>query len=119
MHSSLAPSRKMASFLSNFNRLFRVAFVFQTVGTIFLQLSDVASIVRKYVYGNTETNTTMDVEAFTAEAQTLLYLTPDLVMSSARQFHQFHDLTHYETDYRWQPYSSVKGTTVENVGNHC
>ena len=83
----------MAGFLSNFNSLFRVAFVFQTVGSIFLHLSNVASIVRHYVYGNPESNSMMDVEAFTAEAQTLLYLTPDAVMSSARQFQQFHDFT--------------------------
>ena len=35
----------------------------------------------------------MDVEAFTAEPQTLLYPTPDVVMSSARQFQQFRDMT--------------------------
>lgn len=83
----------MASFLSNFDRLFTVAFVFQTVGSIFLQLSNLASIVKQHVYGTTESNTTMDVEAFTAEAQSLLYLTPDAVMSSACRFQQFHDFT--------------------------
>ena len=83
----------MESLLSNFNRVLRVAFVFQTVGSIFLHVSNLASIVRQYVYGNTDSNTTMNVNAFTAEAQTLLYLTPDVVMSSARQFQQFHDFT--------------------------
>ena len=35
----------------------------------------------------------MDLKAFTAEAKTLLYLNTDVLMSSARQFQQFHDLT--------------------------
>ena len=83
----------MASLLSNFNRLFRVAFVFQTVGNIFVHITHLASLVRQYVYGDADSNSTIDVEAFTAEAQTLLFMNPEVVMSPARQFQQFHDFT--------------------------
>jgi len=83
----------MANLLSNLKRLFKVSFVFHTVGDIFLNISNVAQIVRQYVYGEAETKGTTDVTTFIAEASTLLYLNPEVVMSKEHQFQQFHDFT--------------------------
>ena len=77
----------------NYGHLFRVGFVFQTIGDIFLSLTSFASVVKQYIYGTSPQQTTQDVEAFTAETRSLLFLNPNIVAFSEREFQEFHDFT--------------------------
>lgn len=67
--------------------------MFETIGHIFLSLFNLTSVIKRYVYNETEDERALDVEAFAAESQSLRYLNPDIEMSSERHFQQFHDFT--------------------------
>ena len=83
----------MSTTVRNYGHLFRVGFVFQTIGDIFLSLTSFASVVKQYIYGTSPQQTTQDVEAFTAETRSLLFLNPNIVAFSEREFQEFHDFT--------------------------
>ena len=83
----------MSTTVRNYGLLFRVGFVFQVIGDIFLSLISFASVVKQYIYGDSTQQTTQDVEAFTAETRSLLFLNPKIVASSEREFQEFHDFT--------------------------
>ena len=83
----------MSTTVRNYCHLFRVRFVFQTIGDIFLSLTSFASVVTQYIYGTSPQQTTQDVEAFTAETRSLLFLNPNIVAFSEREFQEFHDFT--------------------------
>ena len=62
----------------------------------------------------------MEVEAFTAEAQTLLYLTPDVVMSGARQFQQCGLTAEYPAIFKLYPQQGwILGHEAYNQGGYA
>ena len=83
----------MSTTARNYGHLFRVGFVFQTIGDTFLNLISFASVVKQYIYRTSPQQTTQDVEAFTAETRSLLFLNPNIVAFSEREFQEFHDFT--------------------------
>ena len=83
----------MSTTVRNYGHLFRVGFVFQTIGDIFLSLTSFASVIKQYIYGTSPKQTTKVVEAFTAETRSLLFLNPNIVAFSEREFQEFHDFT--------------------------
>ena len=59
-------------------RLFRVNFVLQTVGDVFLKVSSISTVIKRFVYGEIEESCHEDVETFNATTRSLLYFNPKL-----------------------------------------
>lgn len=84
----------MSIFGEDYMRLFRVNFVLQTIGHVFLKVSSISSVIKRFVYGEVEECCPEGVETFNATTRSLLYLNPRLKCTSEKDtFREFHDLT--------------------------
>ena len=93
-HKKEALAAKMSIFGKDLMRLFRVNFVLQTVGDVFLKVSSISTVIKRFVYGEIEECCHEDVETFNATTRSLLYLNPKLKCTSEKDsFKEFHDFT--------------------------
>lgn len=89
----------MAKVFSEFDRLFKVSFVFRSVGDIFLRLLDLRSIVKEFVYGEADSSSSksgsssLDVESFVAESESVLYMYPGILLQNEHLFQEFHNFS--------------------------
>ena len=92
----------MAGVGENFDRSSRLLFVFKSVGDIFLKMLGLASVIEKFVWGESapeevDKQDGMDEKSvssiFVAETQNLLHFHPSLLKSDREFFRDFHDFT--------------------------